>query len=157
MPLSSILITGANSGLGFEAARQFALREGVSRIVLACRNKARAQDALVQLESLTGKKIFEILIVDVGDLESCRQAAENLNTKIDGIILNAGGGGGTDPTKLTKDGVMFIFAINVLGHVHLTDLLMKNGKLSRGGSVMYVASFAARGAPESVWVSSSAC
>ena len=148
MPHTSILITGANSGLGFEAARQFALRDGVSKIVLACRNKVRARDALKQLEKLTGKKIFEILMVNVGDLESCRQAAQKLNTKIDGIILNAGGGGGTEPTKLTKDGVMFIFAVNVLGHVHLTDLLMKNGKLSEGASVMYVASFAARGAPE---------
>ena len=43
---------------------------------------------------------------------------------------------------------MFIFAINVLGHVHLTDLFMEHGKLSKGGSVMYIASFAARGAPE---------
>lgn len=148
MPPTSILITGANSGLGFEAARQFALKDGISRIVLACRNEERAQKALEQLEELTGKKIFEILIVDVGDLESCRKAAEVLTDPVDGIILNAGGGGGTDPTKLTRDGVMFIFAINVLGHVYLTDLLMKNGKLSGGGSVMYVASFAARGAPE---------
>lgn len=148
MSHSSILITGANSGLGFEAARQFAQQAGISRIILACRNKGRAQAALEKLEALTGKKVFEILIVDVGDLESCRRAAEQLNTQVDGIILNAGGGGGTEPTKLTKDGVMFIFAINVLGHVHLTDLLMKNGRLSKGGSVMYVASFAARGAPE---------
>lgn len=148
MPHSSILITGGNSGLGFEAARQFALREGISKIVLACRNQARAEAARRQLGELTGKKIFEILIVDVGDLQSCQKAAEELRTQVDGIVLNAGGGGGTDPTKLTKDGVMFIFAINVLGHVHLTDLLMNNGKLSNGGSVMYVASFAARGAPE---------
>ncbi len=144
MSYSSILITGANSGLGFEAARQFALQEDISKIVLACRNK----DALEQLEKLTGRKIFEILIIDVGDLDSCRKAAEALNTKVDAIILNAGGGGGTAPTKLTKSGVMFIFAINVLGHVHLTDLLMNNGKLSKEGAVMYVASFAARGAPE---------
>jgi len=148
MALSSILITGANSGLGFEAARQFALRDGISKIVLACRNKDRAQEALLELEELTGKKIFETLIVDVSDLESCEKAAEDLNTTVDGIILNAGGGGGTDPTRLTKEGVTVIFAINVLGHVHLTDLLMKNGKLSKQGSVMYVASFAARGAPE---------
>ncbi|MEM7256461.1 MAG: SDR family NAD(P)-dependent oxidoreductase, partial [Pseudomonadota bacterium] len=94
MSLSTILITGANSGLGFEAARQFALRDGISKIVLACRDQARAQDALEQLQELTGKNIFEILIVDVGNLESCRQAAENLDCKIDGIILNAGGGGG---------------------------------------------------------------
>ena len=132
MPHSSILITGANSGLGFEAARQFALRREISKIVLACRNKARAQEALGQLEELTGRKIFEIVIVDVGDLESCRKAVEDLDAQVDGIVLNAGGGGGTDPTKLTKDGVMFIFAINVLGHVRLTDLLMKNGKLSKG-------------------------
>lgn len=145
---TSVLITGANSGLGFEAARQFALKDGISKIILACRNKHRAQEALEKLEALTGKKVFEILIIDVGNLESCRNAAETLETKIDGIILNAGGGGGTEPTKLTQDGVMFIFAINVLGHVHFIDLLLKNGKLGAGDSVMYVASFAARGAPE---------
>lgn len=148
MSHSSILITGANSGLGFESARQFAQRKDISRIVLACRNKERAEEALQRLEESTGRKIFEVLLVDVGDLESCRKAAEELDTPVDGIVLNAGGGGGTDPTKLTGDGVMHIFAINVLGHVHLVDLLLENGKLSKGGSVMYVASFAARGAPE---------
>lgn len=144
----SILITGANSGLGFEAARQLAISDKVGKIILACRNKARAEEALQKLEALTGKSIFEVLIVDVGDLASCREAAEDLDTKVDGIILNAGGGGGSEPTQITEDGVMFIFAINVLGHVLFTDLLMGNGKLSNTGSVMYVASFAARGAPE---------
>lgn len=148
MKYSSILITGANSGLGFEAARQFAQRKEISKIILACRNKSRAEDALQRLEELTGKKIFEILIVDVGDLESCQKAAHNLNSKVDGIILNAGGAGGSEPTKLTKDGVIFTFAVNVLGNIHLAELLMENGKLSKGGSVMYVASFAARGAAE---------
>lgn len=148
MKQANILITGANSGLGFEAARQFALREETSKIILACRNKARAEDALQKLEELTGKSIFEILILDVGDLASCRKAAEGLSTKVDGIVLNAGGGGGNEPTQVTEDGVMFVFGINVLGHVLFTDLIMQNGKLSETGSVMYVASFAARGAPE---------
>lgn len=148
MTHANILITGANSGLGFDAARQFAHRDGVSKIILACRSKTRAKEALQKLEELTGKNIFEILIVDVGDLDSCRKAAKNLKTKVDGVILNAGGGGGTEPTKITKDGVMFILGINVLGHVHFTDLIIENGKLSETGSVMYVASFAARGAPE---------
>ena len=148
MTNAHILITGANSGLGFEAARQFALRDGVSKITLACRNKTKAEDALQNLEALTGRNIFEVLIVDVGDLESCRKAAENLNAKIDGVILNAGGGGGTEPTKITQDDVMHIFGINVLGHVLFTDLLIENRKISETGTVMYVASFAARGAPE---------
>lgn len=148
MTHSSILITGANSGLGFDSARQFAQREGVEKVILACRDKARAEEALRRLEELTGKQIFEILIVDVSDLGSCRKAAEELNTKVDGIVLNAGGAGGSEPTKLTKDGVIFTFAVNVLGNVHLAELLMENGKLTKGGTVMYVASFAARGAPE---------
>ena len=67
MTYSSILITGANSGLGFEAARQFAQRKGISKIILACRSEARAQEALQKLEELTGKNIFETLIVDVSD------------------------------------------------------------------------------------------
>ena len=148
MTHANILITGANSGLGFEAARQYALREGTSKIILACRNEAKAEEARQKLQEMTGRRVFEILIVDVGDLDSCRKAAEDLNTKVDRIVLNAGGGGGTEPTKVTKDGVMFVFAINVLGHVLFTDLIMQNGKLSETGSVMYVASFAARGAPE---------
>ena len=148
MTLANILITGANSGLGFEAARQFALSDRVSKVILACRNQTRAEEALQNLEALTGKKIFEILIVDVGDLDSCRKAAENLGTKVDGVILNAGGSGGTEPTKITQDGVMHIFGINVLGHVLFTDLMLENRKLSESGTVMYVASFAARGAPE---------
>ena len=148
MTHANILITGANSGLGFEAARQFALREGVSKITLACRNQTRAEEALQKLEALTGKKIFEVLIADVSDLDSCRKAAENLNAKVDGVILNAGGGGGTEPTKITQDGVMHILGINVLGHVLFTDLMIGNRKLSENGTVMYVASFAARGAPE---------
>ncbi|GLS84316.1 SDR family NAD(P)-dependent oxidoreductase [Paraferrimonas haliotis] len=148
MTHSVILITGANSGLGFEAARQLAMHDGVSKIVLACRSENKANEALLRLEALTGKQVFETLIVDVGDLDSCRKAAEKLNTNVDAMILNAGGGGGTEPLKLTKDGVIFTFAVNVLGHVLLTDLLMDSGKLSKAGSVMYVASFAARGAPE---------
>lgn len=148
MNTSSILITGANSGLGFEAARQFAQRRGVTKVILACRSLAKAEEAQQRLEELTGRKIFETLLVDVSNLESCRNAAESLNSHVDGIVLNAGGAGGSEPTKITQDGVIFTFAANVLGNVHLAELLMGNGKLSKGGSVMYVASFAARGAPE---------
>ena len=48
---------------------------------------------------------------------------------------------------MTKDGVCFIFACNVLGHVLFVDEIMRTSKLTKGGSVVYVSSFAARGEP----------
>jgi len=57
----SILITGANGGLGKESARQLALIKGTEKIYLACRNLDKAQDAKRSLENSTGKKIFEIV------------------------------------------------------------------------------------------------
>lgn len=60
-------------------------------------------------------------------------------------MKNAGGGGGKEPLKITKDKVTFIFAINVLGHTLFVDELMRTSKLQKGASVISVASFAARG------------
>ena len=77
------------AGLGFESARQFALQDPApSKIILACRNPQRAQEAKEKLEELTGNtNIYEILIIDVGNLDSCRKAAETLKDPVDGIIL----------------------------------------------------------------------
>jgi len=133
------------AGLGFEAARQLAMKDTTQKIILACRNPERAEEAKTKLQELTSKKIFDILILDVGNLDSCRKAASELKDNVDGIICNAGGGGGKEPTKLTEDKVMFIFSINTLGHVLFVDELMKNAKLNKGATVLAVASFAARG------------
>lgn len=146
---STILITGANSGLGFEAAHQLALREddstNIQKIILACRNLEKAKAAQSTLEEMTQKKVFETLLIDVSDMESCYAAAKNLVGAVDGLILNAGGGGGTTPLELTKEGVTNIFAQNVLGHVCFVDELLRTHKLSKNASVVYVSSFAARG------------
>ena len=57
-------------------------------MILACRNPERANEAKQQLEELTGNKnIYEVLILDVGDLDSCRKAAQELEGTVDGIIL----------------------------------------------------------------------
>ena len=57
----SILITGANIGLGKETARQLALREETKRVVLFCRNQAKAEAAQKDLEEKTGKRILTSL------------------------------------------------------------------------------------------------
>ena len=55
----TVLITGANAGIGKEVARQLALRPETARIYLACRNRERATAAKAELEAKTGRAIFE--------------------------------------------------------------------------------------------------
>ena len=71
--MATVLITGANGGLGKEAARQLA-ESGTKRVLLACRNRAKAEKARVELELATGKSVFEIVIVDVASASSVREA-----------------------------------------------------------------------------------
>lgn len=144
--IRSALITGANSGLGKECARQLADLDEVERIVLACRNPDKAEAAKADLEQATGRSIFEVLIVDVSDLDSVRRAAAELTGTVDAVVLNAGGMGGRDPGKKTKSGVTQLFAVNVLGHALLVDELLAAEKI--GQVVMYAGSEAARGVPK---------
>ena len=66
------LITGANAGIGKDVARQLALRPEMGRIYLACRNQDRATTAKAELEAETGRRIFDIVVMDVADLGSVR-------------------------------------------------------------------------------------
>jgi NAD(P)-dependent dehydrogenase (short-subunit alcohol dehydrogenase family) len=141
-----ILITGANGGLGKEVARQFALLEHTEKIYLACRNQQKAKDAKRSLENSTGKSIFEIIIIDVSNLESVRSVVTSLNEPIDALIMNAGGTGGKNFNEKTVDGVTQIFATNILGHVVLLEELLKSKKLTQ--VALYAGSEAARGVPK---------
>lgn len=144
--LKRILITGANAGLGKECARQLAQQPGVEKIYLGCRNPQKAQVAKQELEQQTGKAIFEIMHIDVSDMTSVRAAVKGLKQPIDGLVMNAGGTGGKQFYQHTKDGVTKIFAVNLLGHVVLTNELLKAEKLTQ--VAIYAGSEAARGVKE---------
>lgn len=144
--IKSVLITGANAGLGKESARQLALQEGVEKIYLACRNEEKAKVAKRELEDTTGKSIFEIVLVDVSNLNSVRTAIESLNGPVDALIMNAGGMGGKNFHNKTSDGVTQQFAVNVLGHVVMAEELLKAKKLSNVG--IFAGSETARGFPK---------
>lgn len=138
-----ILITGANAGLGKESAKQFAQLPETQKIYLGVRNLAKGQTAKKELEQLTGKKIFELIQVDVSSLNSTKVAVEALPEKIDALVLNAGGIGGKTPLAVSANGVTDIAAQNILGHVSLVDELIKKEKLS--GVVMFAGSEVTRG------------
>jgi len=139
----SVLITGANSGLGKEAARQLASIKGTEKIYLACRNQAKAEEAKLSLENSTKRKIFAIIIMDVSNPSSVKTAVAGLKEPIDALIMNAGGMGGKTPMDLTSDGVTTMFAANLLGHVVLLDELLKGKKLNK--VALYAGSEGARG------------
>jgi len=144
--LKSILITGANAGLGKESARQMAMQTGIEKIYLGCRNEEKARIAKQELEQVTGKDIFEIIKIDISDLDSVRAAVKSLKEPVEGLVMNAGGTGGKKFLEKTKDGVTQIFAVNLLGHAALTNELLKAKKLTK--VALYAGSEAARGVKE---------
>ena len=142
----SVLITGANGGLGKESARQLALLDSTEKIYLGCRNEHKAEDAKRSLQELTGRTIFEIVLIDVSDLDSVRSAVASLSEPIDALVMNAGGTGGKNYNNKTVDGVTQIVATNLLGHVVLLEELLKAKKLTQVAA--YAGSEGARGVPK---------
>ncbi|MDW5595175.1 SDR family NAD(P)-dependent oxidoreductase [Conexibacter stalactiti] len=140
-----MLVTGANAGIGKELACQLGSRAEVDRVVLACRDRERAEAARRELEQRTGRAIFEVADLDSGDPASARALSAALAVPVDAVVLNAGGTGGSRPEALTASGTTTIFAVNVLGHVALVDALIEQRKLTR--VVVMTGSEAARGVP----------
>jgi NAD(P)-dependent dehydrogenase (short-subunit alcohol dehydrogenase family) len=144
--IRSVLITGANAGLGKEIARQLAMRPEMQRIYLGCRNEGKALAAKSDLERQTGKSIFKIILIDLSDLSAVRNVVKTLESPVDALVMNAGGAAGKTPLSLTRDGVTELFAKNVLGHVALLEGLISAGKLTQ--AAVYLGSEAARGVPK---------
>jgi protochlorophyllide reductase len=114
------LITGANSGLGFETARVLADRGAT--VVLACRSPERARAARHDLLVAAGScGPIDVLPLDLADLASVAAAAEAMAVRygrLDLLINNAGVMG--LPRTLTRDGFELQFGVNHLGHFALT-------------------------------------
>ena len=118
-----VLVTGANSGIGFEAAKEFA-RHG-ARTILACRNLDKAGAALGQLRAEIPAAAVEIMLLDLASLDSVRRFAGEFtdrNDRLDVLANNAGIM--MNPYTHTSDGFESQFGTNHLGHFALTTLLL---------------------------------
>jgi NAD(P)-dependent dehydrogenase (short-subunit alcohol dehydrogenase family) len=146
LPAKTVLVTGANAGIGKDVARQLALRPEMARIYLACRNQDRATAAKADLEAATGRSIFDIILMDVADLSSVRAGLAAINGSLDALVMNAGGVGGKTPMDLTADGATYMFASNVLGHAALLEGLLTEDRL--GEVAVFAGSESARGVPK---------
>ena len=141
----TVLITGANAGIGKEVARQLALRPETGRIYLACRNPGRGATAQAELEEVTDRRIFDVVVMDVADLGSVRAGLATIVGSVDALVMNAGVIG-PQTLDLTADGVTTVFATNVLGHVVLLETLLAEDRL--GEVAVLAGSEAAVGVPK---------
>src|ERR1700678_3900353 len=116
------VITGANTGLGYETA--LALAERGAHVVLAVRNLDKGKDAAARIAAKSPRGEVALQELDLTSLDSVRAAARQLRAdhdRIDLLINNAGVM--WTPKSTTKDGFELQFGTNHLGHFALTGLL----------------------------------
>jgi NAD(P)-dependent dehydrogenase (short-subunit alcohol dehydrogenase family) len=119
-----VLITGANSGIGFPAAREIA-RAG-AHVILCARDSVKGEAAIARLKAEIPGASVELGILDLASLASVRDfAARELARGLPLDILINNAGVMAPPKRLeTRDGFELQFGTNVLGHFALTGLLM---------------------------------
>jgi NAD(P)-dependent dehydrogenase (short-subunit alcohol dehydrogenase family) len=117
-------ITGANSGIGFHAALELA-RRGCS-VILACRDRARAEAARTRILAAVPSAEIDVAILDLASLDSIRAAATaflSTGQRLDFLINNAGIM--ALPTRqTTRDGFELQLGTNHFGHFALTGLML---------------------------------
>lgn len=132
------IITGANSGIGFEAARALAAKH--AEVILACRSAERGREALERIVAEHPDAKVELLPLDLASLDSVRQFADTLQSRprIDLLINNAGLM--AIPRQTTREGFEMQFGVNHLAHFALTGRLLSQLMAADAGRVVNVSS-----------------
>lgn len=135
----TVIITGANTGIGKETAKDLARRGG--RLILACRDTKKGEDAVREVIQETGNNNVFCWKLDLGSFESIREFAEKFNKnepRLDILINNAGIM--WCPRMLTKDGLEMQMGVNHFGHFLLTNLLLDKLKSSAPSRIVILSS-----------------
>ncbi|WNF25004.1 oxidoreductase [Mesobacillus jeotgali] len=141
----TVIITGANSGIGFEAARK--LSEKGAHVILAVRNGEKGRAAVNSILQGNSEASVELMKLDLADLSSVRNFSSAFIEKYDHLhILINNAGVMIPPYGKTKDGFELQFGSNHLGHFALTGLLLPLLKKTPGSRVVTLSSIAHRGA-----------
>ena len=142
----TVIITGGNTGIGLETAKQLA-KYG-AEVFIACRDEGRGKKALEEIK-IYAKKPEKIFFeqLDLASLDNVSKFVKNWGEKkIDILINNAGVM--MCPYSLTKDGFELQFGTNHLGHFYLTTSLLDN--MNENGRIVNVSSLAHIGAPKNI-------
>ena len=139
MDRNAVLVTGGNSGIGYECARQLA-RAGW-QVVIASRDRTASADAVRRIAADAGSTTVSEMGLDLGSLASVRAFAREVAERdlpLSALVCNAG----LQSTVLhhTGDGFERTFAVNHLGHFLLTNLLLERLRAHGPARVVVVAS-----------------
>lgn len=134
-----VLITGGNSGIGFETAKNLAERG--ARVIIACRSVRRAEEAVKKIIQATGNTNIEYRHVDLASFRSVRKFCDNIlksERRLDVLINNAAAGGLGN--YKTEDGNHIGMQVNYFGTFLLTNLLLSLLKSSAPSRIVNVSS-----------------
>jgi len=140
MSRDTVLVTGGNSGLGFECARRLA-REGW-HVLIASRNRDVSADAVRRITAESGNDAASEMALDLGSLASVRRFVEELagrNVALRALVCNAGIQVTHGP-RHSPEGFELTFAVNHLGHFLLTNLLLARLAANAPARIVIVAS-----------------
>ena len=138
----TVIITGANTGIGLETAVDLAKRN--ARVILACRSVERGETAAVEVRKRSGNDDVVFVQLDLASLDSVRKFAAKIleeEPRID-ILINNAGVMALPERKLTQDGFEMQFGTNHLGHFLLTNLLLNRIKEAPLARIINVSSSA---------------
>jgi retinol dehydrogenase-12 len=141
-----MIVTGANTGLGYETALAFAKRGG-GRLVMAVRDAARGERAKTRVLAAVPTAEVEVMLLDLADFSSVRKFASEFKTKYERLdaLVNNSGVMALPSRETTKDGNETQMQVNHLGHFLLTSLLldvMKKTPSSKFKRIVNVSSIA---------------
>jgi NAD(P)-dependent dehydrogenase (short-subunit alcohol dehydrogenase family) len=137
----TVIITGANSGIGYEAA--LALADKGAHVIMACRSLDKGETAAAQIRSTDPQGKVTVQHLDLADLSSVARFAEGFlaeNQKLDILVNNAGVM--AIPYRQTADGFEMQIGTNHFGHFALTARLFDLLKKTPNSRVITVSSFA---------------
>lgn len=136
-----VIVTGGNSGIGLETARNLAKRG--ARVIIASRDNKKSEEAILDIIRTTGNTNIEYRPLDLSKFSSIREFANDINKTVDRLdilVNNAGCAGMTK--RMTEDGNDIVIQINYLGPFLLTNLLLSKLKVSRPSRIVIVSSYA---------------
>ena len=140
------IVTGANSGVGLETTRQLVKQGG--HVVMACRRPEAGEEVAKSFTGLKGS--YEVMRLDLADLQSVRDFAANFQKKhdrLDGLDCNAGMVAHGREPQYTKDGFEISWAASYFGHFLLTELLLDVLKQTPSSRIVILSSVMHAGNP----------